>query len=249
MAKDGEVYLFAYPPNTQANALIPLDADADAPVTMLPDLGSDSIAVKVVFLGDPVESYTHTFAALDDNNDGDLDDAGDLAEATKSLKRSAVIVYTAATELMEIIDKDILNRTAEDRIAETGIVANLHDGDVDDTEVTLIAEFNDSKGRRVPGTIVVTIGTASAGAEAVRFDGGGMSRTAYKSAFAMFDVTNLPKAKDVESFKIPVTATLTSETGTLEVKTNIVRQGSAAMVEATAYVCERDESGRDECGP
>ena len=77
----------------------------------------------------------------------------------------------------------------------------------------------------------------------MRFGSGGTTRIEYGAYQAGYQVTKLPEGKDVESFKIPVMATITSAGNTLTVTTNIVREGDAVMVEATAYACETVTSG------
>ena len=143
----------------------------------------------------------------------------------------------------------------EDSTAPTGVVTYMPDGTTGDitetmvesvdsigggtTSVWIAAEFHDSNLRDVNGSVEFAIGTPSAGAEAVRFAGGGdATRKSFGTNFGAWKVEKLPKDMDV---RVPVTATMTSSTGdVLELTGYIMRKGDPTMVDAAAYTCTLD---------
>ena len=217
---DGKVYLFVF----DAEQML------DGSSISLADGAQTSVVVQ--FVGAPVAKADH-----DDNN------------ATDQVVTSALVITDdsyidttndGAENVIEIMDTDT------DEVVDGGISSNVDkQGDVPSTRtsVWVTAEFRDANLKPVTGTIEFVLGTPSEGAEGVRFGAGGTTRIEYGAYQAGFQVMKLPEGKDVESFKIPVMATITSAGNTLTVTTNIVRMGDAVMVEATAYACAIATSG------
>ena len=174
--------------------------------------GAATTNVQVVFLKAPVAKA---------DTDG--------AATTPDVVTSAVVLTIGGTALADVVD------------AAGGVpssVKQIEDLPDASTSVQISAEFNDENLRNISGNIVFAIGTPSAGAEDVKFVGGGSERTAFSNSAGSFEIVDIPE--DI-AVRIPVTATIAAGTGTLTLEGNIIRIGDAATVTAKAYACEIDE--------
>ena len=175
--------------------------------------GRATTNVKVVFLNEPVAKA---------DTDGDATNADAVT--------SALVLTAGGTALT-----DVVADTPGGLESGVNEIVDLPDSA---TSIQISAEFNDENVRGISGNIVFAIGTPSAGAEEVKFVGGGSERTAFTNSVGSFVIVDIPE--DI-AVRIPVTATITAETGTLTLEGNIIRLGDAAMVTAKAYACEINE--------
>ena len=229
-----EAKLFVYyATSTEANDApleLTFDHDGDNDSTdrvskleTIDDNANDSDAiVTVYFVGSPVKKANV-------NND-----AAGATETVSAIAVTAVMEDSATGPTIVVIPE--IDATTD---MVTTMVESLDSIDSGATSVWIAAEFNDSNLRAVNGSIEFAIGTPSAGAEAVRFAGGGdATRKSFGTNFGAWKVEKLPKDMDV---RVPVTATMTSSTGdVLELTGYIMRKGDPTMVDAAAYACTLD---------
>ena len=202
----------------------------DAPVTSGRLANSAFEMLTIYFVGAPVAKSN-----VDDD---------EAKETVSALVITEMEVAPSGTDVLMsedgVINSGVNNGPAGDLVTDVNDANKASTGiDAPVDKVWISAEFNDKNLRPVNGTIEISIGTPSAGAEGARFAGGGdATRRSYGDNFESVQIERIPKNIDV---RIPVMATITSQAGsTLELKGYIQRKGDPTMVDASAYICAKE---------
>ena len=209
----GEVYLWAYT----------VEQTLTAESTFLS--GDEAYAVRVDFVGAPVAydgKAKQVDPTPDDNNPSD-------SKLQRTVSDPCKVALAAADD-----DNNAVSSEAD--LCSTLMVDNT-------SWENVTFDFKDAYGRPVTGNVTVMLSEHSAGAEGIKLTNETNQLTSYRVNMGMAGLFDVPSKSTLASFRVKVTATIDSETGTLTQTKYIYREGNADSISAMAYECHEGPSG------